>query len=88
MRTQYYTAATLDGFIATEEDSLDWLFALGDIEETTYPAFIAEAGPWFRNGELAYRETIVDGLENAPAAFAGLFEGANIGKMLVRVGPD
>src|SRR5439155_3219614 len=53
-----------------------------------YPAFLAEVGPWFRDGSLVYRETIVDGLERAPAAFAGLFEGANIGKMLVLVGPD
>lgn len=44
MKTQYYTAASLDGFIATEEDSLDWLFPLGDVNETSYPAFIAEVG--------------------------------------------
>ena len=44
MRTQYYTATSLDGFIATEEDSLDWLFALGDLNVSTYPAFIAEVG--------------------------------------------
>ena len=50
--------------------------------------FAAEAGPWVRDGKLAYRETIVDGLERIPAAFAGLFRGDNIGKMLVRVGPD
>lgn len=44
MKTQYYTAASLDGFIATEDDSLDWLFPLGDINDTGYPAFIAEIG--------------------------------------------
>lgn len=44
MRTQYYTAASLDGFIATEDDSLDWLFPLGDINNTSYPSFIAEVG--------------------------------------------
>jgi dihydrofolate reductase len=44
MKTQYYTAASLDGFIATEDDSLDWLFPLGDIADTSYPAFIAEVG--------------------------------------------
>jgi len=44
MKTQYYTATSLDGFIATEEDSLDWLFTLGDPEESSYPAFIADVG--------------------------------------------
>jgi len=44
MKTQYYTAASLDGFIATEDDSLDWLFPLGDVNETSYPQFIAEVG--------------------------------------------
>ncbi len=44
MKTQYYTAASLDGFIATEDDSLDWLFPLGDINSSTYPEFIANVG--------------------------------------------
>lgn len=44
MKTQYYTAATLDGFIATEDDSLDWLFPLGDLNKSSYPTFIAEVG--------------------------------------------
>jgi len=44
MKTQYYTATSLDGFIATEDDSLEWLFPLGDVNETSYPAFIAEVG--------------------------------------------
>ncbi len=41
---------------------------------------------WVSSGELAYRETVTDGLENAPDAFLGLFEGDNIGKQLVKVG--
>jgi dihydrofolate reductase len=44
MKTQYYTATSLDGFIATEDDSLDWLFPLGNINDTSYPAFIADVG--------------------------------------------
>jgi dihydrofolate reductase len=44
MKLCYFTATSLDGFIATEDDSLDWLFPLGDVNETSYPAFIAEVG--------------------------------------------
>ncbi len=44
MKTQYYTASTLDGFIATEDDSLEWLFPLGDINDTGYPGFIKDVG--------------------------------------------
>ena len=53
-----------------------------------FPEFQAEMGAWLRDGKLAYRETIVDGFENLPSAFTGLFHGDNVGKMLVRVGPD
>jgi dihydrofolate reductase len=44
MRTQYYTAASLDGFIATTDHSLEWLFPLGDIAETSYSTFIKDIG--------------------------------------------
>jgi dihydrofolate reductase len=44
MKTQYYTASSLDGFIATEDDSLDWLFSLGSLNDSSYPTFIAEVG--------------------------------------------
>jgi NADPH-dependent curcumin reductase CurA len=48
----------------------------------------ALAAPWVADGSLKYRETVVDGLENAPDALALLLRGGNFGKMLVRVGPD
>ena len=43
---------------------------------------------WLAEGRLAYREDIVDGLENAPAAFQRLFDGRNFGKLLVRVSEE
>ena len=44
MKTQYFTATSLDGFLATEDDSLEWLFPLGDLNESSYPEFIAGVG--------------------------------------------
>jgi NADPH-dependent curcumin reductase CurA len=49
--------------------------------------FASEAIEWVRSGRLRYRETVVDGIENAPKAFLGLLRGENVGKMLVKVGP-
>ncbi len=40
---------------------------------------------WLGEGKIQYRESIVDGLENAPKAFIGLFHGENLGKQLVRL---
>ena len=44
MKTQYFTATSLDGFIATEDDSLEWLFPLGDLSDSSYPEFVAGVG--------------------------------------------
>ncbi|MGI9155244.1 MAG: NADP-dependent oxidoreductase [Marmoricola sp.] len=47
--------------------------------------FVREMSGWVADGSLHYREDVVDGLENAPAAFAGMLRGDNFGKLLVRV---
>ena len=44
MKTQYFTATSLDGFIATEDDSLEWLFPLGSVGDSSYADFIAGVG--------------------------------------------
>ena len=46
------------------------------------------AAPWVASGELAYREDVHEGLENAPRALAGILTGQNFGKLLVKVGAD
>ncbi|HVY05273.1 MAG TPA: NADP-dependent oxidoreductase [Burkholderiales bacterium] len=50
-----------------------------------WPAALRDLSSWFAQGRLRYRETIVDGLENAPAAFIGMLKGKNLGKQLVRL---
>lgn len=47
--------------------------------------FYGEMGPWVASGVVKSRETVVEGLEQTPEAFLGLFRGENIGKMLVRL---
>ena len=52
-----------------------------------HDAFLADMRRWLAGGAVRNRETVVDGLERrrpqaCPEAFLGLFEGANIGKMI------
>ncbi|MER5882394.1 NADP-dependent oxidoreductase [Streptomyces sp. NPDC001941] len=47
------------------------------------PQFVQEVGAWVRSGELKYRETFVEGIENTVDAFLGVLRGANTGKMVV-----
>jgi NADPH-dependent curcumin reductase CurA len=43
---------------------------------------------WINEGKIKWKETITEGLENAPNAFIGLFKGENFGKMLVKIGSE
>jgi len=49
-------------------------------------AAMVEMAGWIRDGKIKYREDIVDGFENVPKAFIGLFEGENTGKRIVKIG--
>src|SRR5262249_47609442 len=50
-----------------------------------YKEGAAKLAEWLRAGKIRYRETIVQGLENAPRAFIGMLQGRNIGKQIVQV---
>jgi NADPH-dependent curcumin reductase CurA len=55
----------------------DWLDRQGDFEQ--------EVGGYFRAGKLKHKETVVEGIGQAVDAFIGLFEGKNVGKMVVKL---
>ena len=63
---------TLRGFIVSDHADLR-------------PQFEAEVGQWLAEGKLAWRETLVDGIDNAVNGFRDLLAGANTGKMLIRL---
>jgi NADPH-dependent curcumin reductase CurA len=65
-------SALMQGFIITDYASR---FAEG----------VKQLGQWVHEGKMKYAENIVDGFENTPNAFLGLFSGENLGKQLVRV---
>jgi NADPH-dependent curcumin reductase CurA len=74
------------GFVVTKRLRLQG-FIVSD-HTASFGDFMREVAPWVADGKIECRETMIDGLENVPAAFAGLFRGDNTGKMLVRVGRD
>jgi len=59
-------------------------FLIWDYEHR-YEEAIARLAGWVRDGRLRYREDILDGIEQAPAAIAGLYRGDNNGKRLIRL---
>jgi NADPH-dependent curcumin reductase CurA len=73
-------------FVVTKRLRIEGFIVLDHTER--FGDFLREVGPLVADGKLAYRETVLEGIESIPQAFAGLFRGDNTGKMLVRVGPD
>jgi NADPH-dependent curcumin reductase CurA len=68
-----YGRITLRGFVATDFMHLQ-------------PQFQSDMRDWLKSGKIKWRETILEGVENAPNAMVGLMHGDNIGKMLVKLG--
>jgi hypothetical protein len=63
---------TLRGFIVSDH-------------QARLPDMIADVSGWLRDGKLFHAETVVEGLDQAPAAFINLLRGHNTGKMIVRL---
>jgi len=50
-----------------------------------FPLAIQQLTTWLEEGKLTYSETIVEGFDQVPQAFIDLFEGKNIGKMIIQL---
>ena len=59
-------------------------FIYSEFVSDYYHEFLEEIGPLVANGEIRYREQIIEGLEAAPSAFIGMLEGRNFGKVIVK----
>lgn len=59
-------------------------FLVHDYSEN-YPHAIGQLTHWLLEGKLKNKETVVEGFHNLPKAFIGLFEGINLGKMVVKI---
>ncbi len=47
-----------------------------------------QLGKWYKDGDLKYKENLIQGFEKIPAAFIGLFSGENLGKQMVKVSDE
>ena len=50
-----------------------------------FDTFAQEVGGWISSGQMKFDETIIEGIDNTPAAFMGLLKGQNTGKMIVKL---
>ncbi len=87
--SQYNLAAAPSGprnlyEAATKEVTLRGMLVTSHFD--LMPAYLGQAIPWLADGTLRTRETAVAGIENAAQALLGVLKGANVGKMLVRLG--
>jgi NADPH-dependent curcumin reductase CurA len=75
LREVFNRRVTIRGFVLSDHKDL-------------WPAATEALSQAYAAGRLRYRESVVDGLENAPQAFIQMLDGANIGKQLVRLRGD
>jgi NADPH-dependent curcumin reductase CurA len=75
--------SSLQGLILTKSIKMQG-FIVSDYTDRV-PAFVGDVSGWLAQGKIKYKEHMVNGLENAPTAFFGLFTGTNFGKLVVQV---
>jgi NADPH-dependent curcumin reductase CurA len=50
-----------------------------------FPKAVVQLTKWYLAGKIKNKETVIEGFENIPKAFLGLFNGSNTGKMMVKI---
>ncbi len=62
-------------------------FIVFDFAES-FPAALSDLEAWVSAGDVKVLEDVREGLQSAPSALVDLLSGGNVGKLMVRVGPD
>jgi NADPH-dependent curcumin reductase CurA len=75
LRSLLVNRVSLRGFIVSDHMDL-------------WPQALAELSTWYAAGQLKYRETVAQGLDNAPKAFIALLRGDKIGKQIIKLDDD
>lgn len=93
-----YVSNYNDEDITKSESPFDILKQLDDVPEhrffvvfewqDRYKEATEQLGKWIKEGSLKYRESIGEGLENAPELFRGMLKGKNFGKQLVKIADE
>lgn len=61
---------------------------VGNFVDSHFDAFLRDVTGWYDQGLIHYREDIRDGFENAPAAYAEMMQGGNLGKTIIRASAE
>jgi NADPH-dependent curcumin reductase CurA len=90
--SQYDTAtpapgpAGVPGLVVTKRLRMEGLLVFDFAAR--YAEALTRLAAWLRDGDLVELHEVLDGLDNAPRALIGLLAGENVGKRIVRIGPD
>jgi len=75
MRTLLVNRVKMQGFIIFDHND-------------RIPDFVRDMSAWLQSGKVKYREDVVEGLDNAPQALIGMLQGANFGKLVIKVAAE
>ena len=81
--TELPTGPSNLGYVISKQLKMQGFIVMDHLDRL--PQFYGDMGEWIAAGKIKWKETVLEGIENAPEAFIWLFKGKNFGKMLVKL---